>query len=552
MASPISANRAELLAIATSVANEKMIDKSIVIEAMEEAIQKSARNRYGAENDIRAKLDPSTGDLRLWRVVEVVDEVEDYFKQVNLEQATKLQADAKVGDFIVDPLPPVDLGRIDAQSAKQVIFQKVRDAERERQFEEFKDRAGEVITGVIKSVEFGHVIVNLGRAEGIIRRDQQIPREMARTGERIRAWIMKVERSNRGPQIFLSRAHPEFMKKLFAQEVPEIYDGIIEIKAAARDPGSRAKIGVISHDSSIDPVGACVGMKGSRVQAVVQELQGEKIDIIPWSEDTATFIVNALQPATVSRVVLDEEEGRIEVVVPDDQLSLAIGRRGQNVRLASQLTDSQIDIMTEAESSEKRQKEFAERSKMFEEELDVDETLSQLLVAEGFTEMEEVAYVERDELSSIEGFDEDLAEELQSRAIEALERREAAFREQRRELGVEDDLAEIPHLTEEMLVVLGKAGIKNLDDLADLATDELIAKKREAPRRRNTADGPPLKRNVREQDKGGVLGEFGLSEEQGNEIIMAARAHWFEDEDEAAPAADAPAAEEAADAESSQ
>ncbi|AKM08868.1 transcription termination factor NusA [Croceicoccus naphthovorans] len=549
MASPISANRAELLAIANSVANEKMIDKSIVIEAMEEAIQKSARNRYGAENDIRAKLDPNTGDLRLWRVVEVVEEVEDYFKQVSVEQAQKLQAGAVVGDYIVDPLPPVDLGRIDAQSAKQVIFQKVRDAERERQFDEFKDRAGEVITGVIKSVEFGHVIVNLGRAEGIIRRDQQIPREMARVGERIRAWIMKVERSNRGPQIFLSRAHPEFMKKLFAQEVPEIYDGIIEIKAAARDPGSRAKIGVISHDSSIDPVGACVGMKGSRVQAVVQELQGEKIDIIPWSEDTATFIVNALQPATVSRVVLDEEEGRIEVVVPDDQLSLAIGRRGQNVRLASQLTDSQIDIMTEQESSEKRQKEFAERSKMFEEELDVDETLAQLLVAEGFTELEEVAYVERDELAGIEGFDEELAEELQSRAIEALERREATYREARRELGVEDALAEIPHLTEEMLVVLGKGGIKTLDDLADLATDELIAKKREAPRRRNKEDGPPLKRKLREQDKGGVLGEFGLSEEQGNEIIMAARAHWFEDEE---PVEAAPVAEEAADAESSQ
>lgn len=379
MASAISANRAELLAIANAVAAEKMIDKSIVIEAMEEAIQKSARNRYGAENDIRAKLDPRSGDLRLWRVVEVVEEVEDYFKQVDLKQAEKLQPGSKVGDFIVDPLPPVDLGRIDAQSAKQVIFQKVRDAERDRQYDEFKDRAGEVITGVIKSVEFGHVIVNLGRAEGVIRRDQQIPREVPRVGERVRALILKVERQNRGPQIFLSRAHPEFMKKLFAQEVPEIYDGIIEIKAAARDPGSRAKIGVISRDSSIDPVGACVGMKGSRVQAVVQELQGEKIDIIPWSEDTATFVVNALQPATVSRVVIDEEESRIEVVVPDDQLSLAIGRRGQNVRLASSLTGSAIDIMTEAESSEKRQKEFSERSKTFEEELDVDETLSQLL-----------------------------------------------------------------------------------------------------------------------------------------------------------------------------
>ena len=554
MATAISANKAELLAIANAVASEKMIDKSIVIEAMEEAIQKAARSRYGAENDIRAKLDPLTGDLRLWRVVEVVEEVDDYFKQIDLKAAQKLQSDAKLGDFIVDPLPPVDLGRIDAQSAKQVIFQKVRDAERERQYEEFKDRAGEIITGVIKSVEFGHVIVNLGRAEGVIRRDQQIPREAARVGERVRALITKGERNNRGQQIFLSRAHPDFMKKLFAQEVPEIYDSIIEIKAAARDPGSRAKIGVISHDSSIDPVGACVGMKGSRVQAVVQELQGEKIDIIPWSEDTATFAVNALQPATVARVVLDEEEGRIEVVVPDDQLSLAIGRRGQNVRLASQLTGHQIDIMTEEEASEKRSKEFAERSKMFEEELDVDETLSQLLVAEGFAELEEVAYVEMDELASIEGFDEELAEELQNRAKEALDRHEETARAERRELGVEDDLAEIPHLTEQMLVTLGKAGIKTLDDLADLATDELIAKKREAPRRRANADGPPMRRpSIREQDKGGVLGEYGLSEEQGNEIIMAARAHWFEDEVEAAPAAtDEAPTQEAADADSTQ
>ena len=527
MASAISANRAELLAIANAVATEKMIDKSIVIEAMEEAIQKSARNRYGAENDIRAKLDPRTGDLRLWRVVEVVEEVEDYFKQVDLKAAEKLQPGAKVGDFIVDPLPPVDLGRIDAQSAKQVIFQKVRDAERDRQYEEFKDRAGEVITGVIKSVEFGHVIVNLGRAEGVIRRDQQIPREVPRVGERVRALIMKVERQNRGPQIFLSRAHPDFMKRLFAQEVPEIYDGIIEIKAAARDPGSRAKIGVISHDSSIDPVGACVGMKGSRVQAVVQEMQGEKIDIIPWSPDTATFVVNALQPANVARVVIDEEEDRIEVVVPDDQLSLAIGRRGQNVRLASQLTGKGIDILTEADASEKRQKEFVQNSEMFQNELDVDETLAQLLVAEGFGALEEVAYVELDELAGIEGFDEDLAQELQSRAQEALERREQANREERQALGVEDALADLPYLTEAMLVTLGKAGIKTLDDLADLATDELIEKKRAEPRRRN--DEAP-RRSDRPENKGGVLGEYGLTEEQGNEIIMAARAHWFDDE----------------------
>ncbi|MDP9149579.1 MAG: transcription termination factor NusA [Myxococcota bacterium] len=518
----VSAHKAELLAIADSVAREKLIDKGIVIEAMEDAIQRAARARYGAENDIRAKLDPSTGDLRLWRVLEVVEAPEDHFKQIDEKGAQKLQKGASIGDFIVDPLPPIEFGRIAAQAAKQVIFQKVRDAERERQHEEFKDRVSEVITGVVKRVEFGHVVVDLGRAEGVIRRDQQIPREMVRVGDRIRSLILAVRREARGPQIFLSRGHPDFMKKLFAQEVPEIYDGIIEIKAAARDPGSRAKIGVISHDSSIDPVGACVGMKGSRVQAVVQELQGEKIDIIPWSQDTATFVVNALQPATVSRVVIDEEESRIEVVVPDDQLSLAIGRRGQNVRLASQLTASQIDILTEADASEKRQREFVERSEMFQSELDVDETLSQLLVAEGFTSLEEVAYVAPDEIASIEGLDEDIATELQSRATEALDRREAASREERRTLGVSDDLAAIPHLNEQMLVTLGKAGIKTLDDLADLATDELVQKKRVEPRRREPSN--------RAEDKGGILAEYGLSEEQGNEIIMAARAHWFEDE----------------------
>jgi N utilization substance protein A len=535
-----TANRAELLAIADSVAREKLIDRGIVIEAMEDAIQRAARARYGQENDIRAKLDPQSGDLRLWRVVEVVEEApEDYYKQIDLKGAQKLKADAAVGDFIVDPLPPIEFGRIAAQAAKQVIFQKVRDAERERQYEEFKDRVGEIITGVVKRVEFGHVVVDLGRAEGVIRRDAQIPREMHRVGDRVRSLILRVARETRGPQIFLSRSHPDFMKKLFAQEVPEIYDGIIEIKAAARDPGSRAKIGVISYDSSIDPVGACVGMKGSRVQAVVQEMQGEKIDIIPWSEDTATFVVNALQPATVARVVIDEEEGRIEVVVPDDQLSLAIGRRGQNVRLASQLTSSQIDILTEADASEKRQKEFVERSEMFQNELDVDETLAQLLVAEGFTSLEEVAYVEADEIASIEGLDDDIATELQERASEALERREAAAREERRGLGVEDSLAELPHLSEQMLVTLGKAKILTLDDLADLATDELVQKKRPEPRRR--AENAPQ----RAEDKGGILAEYGLTEEQGNEIIMAARAHWFEDED-------APQTEEAADAESSQ
>ncbi|MBW6530191.1 transcription termination factor NusA [Sphingomonas citri] len=533
MATGVTANRAELIAIANSVASEKMIDKAIVIEAMEDAIQRAARTRYGQEMDIRAKLDPNNGDLRLWRVVEVVELVDDIYKQVDVAGAQKLQPGASVGDYLVDPLPPIEFGRIQAQAAKQTIFQKVRDAERERQYEEFKDRAGEIITGVVKRVEFGHIVVDLGRAEGVIRRDAQIPREVVRVNDRIRSLILKVVRENRGPQIFLSRAHPDFMKKLFAQEVPEIYDGIIEIKAAARDPGSRAKIGVISHDSSIDPVGACVGMKGSRVQAVVQEMQGEKIDIIPWSPDTATFVVNALQPANVARVVIDEEEDRIEVVVPDDQLSLAIGRRGQNVRLASQLTAKAIDILTETDASEKRQQEFVKNSELFQNELDVDETLAQLLVAEGFGALEEVAYVELDELAGIEGFDEDLAQELQSRAQEALDRREQAAREERQALGVEDALAELPYLTEAMLVTLGKAGIKTLDDLADLATDELVEKKRAEPRRRND-DAPRRDSRNDGRGNGGVLGEYGLSDEQGNEIIMAARAHWFEDEGGAA------------------
>ena len=545
-----TANRAELIAIANSVASEKMIDKGIVIEAMEDAIQRAAKARYGAENDIRAKLDPQTGDLRLWRVVEVVEAVDNYFTQVDLKGAEKLQPGAQIGDYIVDPLPPIEFGRIAAQAAKQVIFQKVRDAERERQYEEYKDRAGEIITGVVKRVEFGHVVVDLGRAEGVIRRDAQIPREVVRVNDRIRSLILKVVRENRGPQIFLSRAHPDFMRKLFAQEVPEIYDGIITIQAAARDPGSRAKIGVISRDSSIDPVGACVGMKGSRVQAVVQEMQGEKIDIIPWSPDVATFVVNALQPASVSRVIIDEEEDRIEVVVPDDQLSLAIGRRGQNVRLASQLTGKAIDILTEADASEKRQREFTTNTETFQNELDVDETLAQLLVAEGFSSLEEVAYVEPEEIAGIEGLEE-LADELQSRAQEALERRNDAAREERRGLGVEDALAEMPYLTEAMLVTLGKAGIKTLDDLADLATDELVEKKRVEPRRRNE-DAPK-----RPEPKGGILSEYGLTDEQGNEIIMAARAHWFADdveassgasEDEAAPAD----AEEDAHADSAQ
>ena len=470
----VSANRLELLQIADAVAREKTIDKSVVLAAMEDAIQRAARSRYGQENDIRAEIDPKSGEIRLNRLLQVVEEIDNEATQMLLKEARNKNPAANVGDFISEPLPPIDFGRIAAQNAKQVIVQKVRDAERERQYDEYKSRIGEILHGTVKRVEYGNVIVDLGRGEGIVRRDEALPRETFRNGDRIRAYIYDVRREPRGPQIFLSRTHPEFMARLFGQEVPEIYDGIVEVVAVARDPGSRAKIAVRSKDSSIDPVGACVGMRGSRVQAVVGELQGEKIDIIPWSQDVATFIVNALAPAEVAKVVLDEASERIEVVVPDEQLSLAIGRRGQNVRLASQLTGWDIDIMTEAEESERRQKEFAERTARFTEALDVDEMLAQLLASEGFASVEDVAFVALQEMASIEGLDEETASELQTRARDYLERIAGEQDARRKELGVSDDLASMEGLTSEMLVLLGEEGIKTIEDLAGCATDDLV------------------------------------------------------------------------------
>ena len=470
----VTANRLELLQIAEAVAREKSIDRGIVIEAMEDAIQKAARSRYGSETNIRAEINPKTGETRLQRLMEVVETVENSATEIAIKDAQSRNPAAQVGDFISDPLPPLEFGRVAAQNAKQVIVQKVREAERDRQFEEYKDRVGEIINGVVKRVEYGNVIVDLGCGEGIVRKDESIPREAFRYGDRIRAYIYDVRREPRGPQIFLSRTHPQFMAKLFAMEVPEIYDGIIEIKSVARDPGSRAKIAVISNDSSIDPVGACVGMRGSRVQAVVNELQGEKIDIIPWSPDAASFVVNALQPADVVKVVLDEEAERIEVVVPDDQLSLAIGRRGQNVRLASQLTGWDIDILTEAEESERRQKEFLERTETFMEALNVDEVVGQLLASEGFASVEEIAYVPPEEIAAVEGFDEETAEEVQARAREYLEGVEIALDERRRELGVDDAVAGVPGITKTMMVALGENDVKTLEDLAGCAADDLI------------------------------------------------------------------------------
>jgi len=477
----ISANRAEILQIANAVAAEKGIDKRIVLEAMEEAIQKAARSRYGLEHDIRAEINPDSGEQRLWRVQTVVELVENPVTQITVADAKKIDNDAEVGNELREELPPFDFGRVAAQTAKQVITGKVREAERSRQYNDFKDRVGEIINGTVKRVEYGHVIVDLGKAEGVIRRNDGIPRENFNTGDRVRSYLYKVSSEAKGPQIFLSRSHPSFMIALFAQEVPEVYEGVIEIKACARDPGSRAKIGVFSHDNSIDPVGACVGMRGARVQAVVSELGGEKIDIIPWSGDDATFIVNALQPAEVSKVVIDEEEGRVEVVVEESQFPLAIGRRGQNVRLASQLTGWQIDLMTETADSERRQREFKERTDLFQKALDADETLAQLLASEGFETVEEIAYVEIEQLASIEGFDEEVAAELQQRAREYLEKLTRELDEKRKELGVVDEIAFMENVTPQMAVKFGENGVKTIEDLAGLVPDDLVGWKEPGP-----------------------------------------------------------------------
>ncbi|WP_226636671.1 transcription termination factor NusA [Brevundimonas poindexterae] len=521
----VSANRLELLQIANAVAQEKNIDREIVIEAIEEAIQKGAKSRYGAHHDIRASLDGKTGELSLTRHVTIVeddwqpeDELEEFndSAMVRLKDALKRDPEAVVGKEYVEELPPFEFGRVQTQMARQVVTGKVREAERANQYEEFKDRVGEIVNGTVKRVEYGNTIVDLGRGEGIMRRNDSIPRELFNIGDRIRTYIYDVRPEAKGPQVMLSRAHPGFMAKLFAQEVPEVYDGVIEIRAAARDAGSRAKMAVLSNDSSIDPVGACVGMRGSRVQAVVAELQGEKIDIIQWNPDEPTFIVNALAPAEVSKVVLDEEADRVEVVVPDEQLSLAIGRRGQNVRLASQLTGWQIDIITETQDSERRQREFAERTTLFQEALDVDEVIAQLLVTEGFATVEDLAFVETYEISDIEGFDEETAEELQARARDFLDRQAAEQDAKRKELGVEDGVLDVPGVTLPMAVALGENGVKTVEDLADLATDEIRG-------------GYEMKNGERVK-LAGVLESFNLAQEEAEMLILQARvaAGWID------------------------
>ena len=496
--------RPELLQIAESVAREKSIDQEIVIEAMEEAIESAAKRKYGQELEIKAGINRKNGEIDIARVLKVSEVVENKATEITLEEGKKRDGDARIGDYFYDPLPPIELGRVAAQTAKQVIIQKVRDAEREKQYEEFKDRVGEVVNGLVKRIEYGNVIVDLGRGEAFIRRDDVIPRETFRPGDRIRSYISEVKKEQRGPQIYLSRTSNEFMAKLFTQEVPEIYDGIIQIMSVARDPGSRAKISVSSKDNSIDPVGACVGMRGSRVQAVVAELQNEKIDIIPFSEDVPTYLVNALAPAEVSKVVLDEEKKRVEIIVTDDQLSLANGRRGQNVRLACQLTGWDIDILTEGSESERRKIEMKSTSQLFIDRLNVDEVIAQVLVTEGFTSVEAVAYVPIDDLIEIEGFDQKVAEELRERALVSLKEADESLKKDIVKLNISEDLTKFEGLNTAMLVKLGNAGIKNINDLADLASDELKE----------------------------ILDGIDIPNKDADEIIMRARAGWFEEDSE--------------------
>ena len=505
----VSANKIEILRIAETVAQEKMIETEIVLSALEEAIVKAAKNNYGEENEVVAEINKENGDILISRKMLVVEDVKNKFLEIDLKDAKKINVAAQIGDELLDPLPPMDFGRVAAQSAKQVITSKVREAERERQYNEYKDRVGEVVNGIVKRAEFGNIVLDLGKAEGVIRKDQIIPRENLRNGDRVKAYIYDVRSELKGPQIFLSRSHPQFMAKLFTQEVPEIYDGIISIKSVARDPGSRAKIAVSTDDSSIDPVGACVGMRGSRVQAVVNELQGEKIDIIKWSENVANLAIASLSPAEVLKVVLDEDQNKIEVVVSEEHLSLAIGRRGQNVKLATELTSWEIDILTEAEESSKRQEDFISKSKLFVDSLDVDETLAQLLVSEGFGAVEEILDTDKSELLAIEGFEEEIVEELIERSKRFIEEKDIKDNQKLKEFNVSKDLLEFNFLTKTMLVTLAENNIKTLEDLAGLTTDDLI--------------GYYEDRHDKNSKVKGMLEEYNLTREEGDELIMEAR-----------------------------
>ena len=504
-------DKVELLRIAEAVALEKSIDKEIILTSMESAIQKAAKTKFGSENDIRAKIDRESGDITLHKVLTVVETPENFDTEISLKDIKKIEndEDKKIGDEIFEQLPPVDFGRIAAQTARQVITQTVRAAERERQYNDFVDKKGEILSGIVKRLEYGNVIVDLNRAESIIKKEELIPREILKTGDRIKAYCYDVVRENKGQQIFLSRANTKFMEKLFVQEVPEIYDGIIEIKSSARDPGSRAKICVYSKDSSIDPVGACVGMRGSRVQSVVNELSGEKIDIVNWSEDVASLVVSALAPAEIQKVIIDDQNKRIEVILTEENLSKAIGRRGQNVRLASKLINFEIDILTEKEESEKRQAEFKEKTDIFVKNLEVEETLGQLLVAEGFSSIEEIEQSTKDDISKIEGIDENTAKELQERAKEYLVKEKENIENKLKDLGVGEDLINHKGLTPGMLLTLGEKKIKSLKDFAELSSDELVG-------------GYDEKKGVRFKIDG-YLEEFALTNSEADNLIISAR-----------------------------
>jgi len=508
-------DKLELIRIAEAVANEKSIDKELVISSMETAIKKAAKTRFGSDNEIKATIDRDTGEINLHKVLVIVDKPENLNLEISLEDAIKKEKkeDLKSGDEIFEKLPPVDFGRIAAQTAKQVITQSVREAERERQYNEFKDKVGEILSGIVKRLEYGNVIIDLNRSEAIIRKEELIPRENIKNGDRVKAYCYDVKRENRGQQIFLSRAHPQFMAKLFFQEVPEIYDGIIEIKSSARDPGSRAKICVHSKDSSIDPVGACVGMRGSRVQAVVNELQGEKIDIVNWSEDPATLAVSALSPAEIQKVIIDDENKRLEVILTEENLSKAIGRRGQNVRLASKLMNYEIDILTDKEESEKRQIEFKNKSENFIKNLELDETLGQLLVAEGFSSIEEINQSTIEEIVKIDGIEEETAKELKERSEEYLKKESEELSKKLQDLGVEEGLINLKGLTPGMLVTLGEKNIKKLKDFAELASDELIGGYDEIKGERIKMEG--------------YLEEFALTKKEADDLIMSARGIVF-------------------------
>ena len=493
--------REEMLQVANNVAQEKNINQDDVFMAMEQALEKSARVKYGMERDIRVNINRDTGDIKLESYLKIVNNYSDdeQAREILFEDAVKLKKDAKIDEFIVKELPPIELGRVAAQNAKGVIIQKVREADKSKQYEEYKDKVGDISVGIVKRVEFGNYIIDLGKSEAIIKREELIPRETFKNGDRVRAYIYDVKNDLKGYQVFLSRSHPQFLAKLFHQEVPEIFEGVIEVKSVARDPGSRAKISEYTQDSTIDPVGACVGMRGSRVQTVVNELQGEKIDIVTWSENQATFLANALAPAEVSKIFLYEEKNKVEVVIPDEQLSLAIGRKGQNVKLASSLTNLEIDILTEEEESERRQIEFKEKSAILSELLDVEDVIAQLLVTEGYVSIESIASETSDNLEKIEGFDDVLANEILSRAKNSLKVQEKENIRIVDEKIKDEDLKNLNGMTIPMLALLAKENIHNLNDFADLASYELIDKEE------------------------GIFRKLDLDEEIVNQMIMEAR-----------------------------